>query len=208
MQVHELVIEMKQLERRLTLYEEKYGILSPDFYAALTAGKLARFDEYDESRGDFSRWKGIYETWLRAQAQLRRADAQARRRADIALPSRLLSYPHLDVRWQPEQSPLLPLRVQPFFLAELLNEPDVLRSTVTVWSDSPYTGTAQGEVLFRDGVRLRVRERVHRVAASLAAPLSGSVKEKLLPRPTSLSTKIRFTATTSPPRGGSLPRSA
>ncbi len=65
MQIHELVIEMKLLERRLTLYEEKYGVLSEDFYAALTAGKLARYDEYDETRADFSRWKGIYETWLR-----------------------------------------------------------------------------------------------------------------------------------------------
>jgi len=65
MEVHELVIEMKLLERRLTLYEEKYGILSEDFYAALMAGKLARYDEFDETRADFSRWKGIYETWRR-----------------------------------------------------------------------------------------------------------------------------------------------
>jgi hypothetical protein len=65
MEVHELVIEMKLLERRLTLYEEKYGVLSDDFYQALMTGKLARFDEYDETRADFSRWKGIYETWLR-----------------------------------------------------------------------------------------------------------------------------------------------
>ncbi len=65
MDIHELVIEMKLLERRMTLYEEKYGILSEDFYAALMSGKLARYDEYDESRADFSRWKGIYETWLR-----------------------------------------------------------------------------------------------------------------------------------------------
>jgi hypothetical protein len=65
MEIHELVIEMKLLERRLTLYEEKYGILSEDFYAALMAGELARYDEYDETRADFSRWKGIYETWLR-----------------------------------------------------------------------------------------------------------------------------------------------
>lgn len=65
MQFHELVIEMKLLERRLTLFEEKYGVLSEDFYTALMAGKLARYDEYDESRADFSRWKGIYETWLR-----------------------------------------------------------------------------------------------------------------------------------------------
>lgn len=65
MEIHELVIEMKLLERRLTLYEEKYGILSEDFYAAFVAGKLERYDEYDESRADFSRWKGIYETWMR-----------------------------------------------------------------------------------------------------------------------------------------------
>ena len=65
MDIHELVIEMKLLERRMTLYEEKYGILSEDFYAALTTGKLERYDAYDETRADFSRWKGIYQIWLR-----------------------------------------------------------------------------------------------------------------------------------------------
>ena len=71
MEIHELVVEMKLLERRLTLFEEKYGILSKDFYEALTAGKLARYDEYDESRADFSRWKGIYETWKRRKQTYR-----------------------------------------------------------------------------------------------------------------------------------------
>ena len=65
MELHEFVVEMKLLERRMTLYEEKYGILSEDFYKALMDGELARFDEYDETRADFSRWKGIYETWRR-----------------------------------------------------------------------------------------------------------------------------------------------
>ena len=65
MEVHELVIEMKLLERRLTLYEEKYGVLSEDFYAALMSGQLADYDAHDESRADFSRWKGIYETLRR-----------------------------------------------------------------------------------------------------------------------------------------------
>jgi len=78
MELHELVIEMKLLERRLTLYEEKYGILSEDFYKALMSGKLAKYDEYDETRADFSRWKGIYETWLRRkkayEAQLKQRD--------------------------------------------------------------------------------------------------------------------------------------
>lgn len=65
MEVHELVIEMKLLERRLTLYEEKYGVLSEDFYSALMSGKLKEYDAFDETRTDFSRWKGIYETWMR-----------------------------------------------------------------------------------------------------------------------------------------------
>lgn len=65
MEIHQLVIEMKLLERRLTLYEEKYGVLSEDFYAALMSGKLGAYDAYDETRADFSRWKGIYETLRR-----------------------------------------------------------------------------------------------------------------------------------------------
>ena len=72
MEIHELVIEMKLLERRLTLYEEKYGILSEDFYAALMAGKLANYDAYDETRADFSRWKGIFETWRRRKEAYRK----------------------------------------------------------------------------------------------------------------------------------------
>jgi hypothetical protein len=65
MEIYELVIAMKLLERRLTLYEQKYDVLSEDFYAALMSGKLARYDAYDETRADFRRWKGIYEKWLR-----------------------------------------------------------------------------------------------------------------------------------------------
>jgi hypothetical protein len=65
MEIFELVNEMKYLERRMSLYEEKYGVLSQHFYDALMTGKLSRYDEYDETRIDFSRWKGIYETWQR-----------------------------------------------------------------------------------------------------------------------------------------------
>ena len=36
--------------------------------AALTSGELARYDEFDETRADFSRWKGLYETWRRRKA--------------------------------------------------------------------------------------------------------------------------------------------
>ena len=77
MDIYELVLEMKLLERRLTLYEEKYGVLSEDLYDALMAGKLARYDEYDETRADFSRWKGIYETWRRRKGAYTRQMQQS-----------------------------------------------------------------------------------------------------------------------------------
>jgi len=72
MEIHELIVEMKLLERRLTLYEEKYGVLSEDFYNALMTGELAEYDAYDETRADFSRWKGIYETCMRRKGVYRK----------------------------------------------------------------------------------------------------------------------------------------
>lgn len=41
------------------------------------------------------------------------------------------------------------------FVADLLSQPIVKDSTVAVWSDSPYTGIAEGEVLFTNGLRMR-----------------------------------------------------
>ena len=87
MQIHELVVEMKLLERRMTLFEEKYGVLSADFHAALVSGELARYDEFDESRADFSRWKGFYETWLR------RKEAYERQLKENGLPATLRLQP-------------------------------------------------------------------------------------------------------------------
>jgi hypothetical protein len=46
------------------------------------------------------------------------------------------------------------------FIAEILDRSTVERSTVSVWSDSPYTGTAEGEVVFTRGFRLRLREEL------------------------------------------------
>jgi hypothetical protein len=82
MEIHELVIEMKLLERRLTLYEEKYGVLSEDFHTAFMAGQLADRDEFDETRADFSRWKGIYETWRRRKDAYRQ-QLEQRELADV-----------------------------------------------------------------------------------------------------------------------------
>ncbi len=46
------------------------------------------------------------------------------------------------------------------FLVTVLNRPSVTRSTVAVWSDSSYTGIAEGEVFFDRGFRLRLREEL------------------------------------------------
>jgi hypothetical protein len=45
-------------------------------------------------------------------------------------------------------TPLLSLERYARFVADLLHRPEVERSTLTVWSTSPYTGVAEGEVFF------------------------------------------------------------
>jgi hypothetical protein len=57
-------------------------------------------------------------------------------------------------------NPLKSLNDYSAFVAELFTQPNVASSTVSVWSDSPYTGIAEGEVLFVNGLRLRMREEV------------------------------------------------
>ena len=57
-------------------------------------------------------------------------------------------------------NPLSSLSEYSRFVAELLGRSNVRSSTVAVWSDSPYTGVAEGEVLFTNGLRLRMREEV------------------------------------------------
>lgn len=46
------------------------------------------------------------------------------------------------------------------FVTRLLNRLTIEHSTVVVWSDSPYTGIAEGEVIFSNGIRLRMREEL------------------------------------------------
>ncbi len=55
------------------------------------------------------------------------------------------------------------------FVAELLDHPRVERSTVTLWSDSPYTGIAEGEVFLSNGIRLRMREEIDLAAALITS---------------------------------------
>ncbi len=57
-------------------------------------------------------------------------------------------------------NPLASLASYSQFLAAQLNRADVVHTTLTVWSTSPYTGVAEGEVIFIAGFRLRMREEL------------------------------------------------
>jgi len=59
-----------------------------------------------------------------------------------------------------DERPLQSLAEYSQYVAEALNRPTVQRSTVAVWSASPYTGIAEGEVWFLSGFRLRLREEL------------------------------------------------
>ncbi len=58
------------------------------------------------------------------------------------------------------ENPLASLGAYSQFVAELLDQPLVTSSTVTIWADSPYTGIAEGDVFFANGLRLRIREEL------------------------------------------------
>ncbi len=57
-------------------------------------------------------------------------------------------------------NPLRSLDSYSRYLAWLFDQPGVATSTVAVWSDSPYTGIAEGEVFFVSGLRMRMREEI------------------------------------------------
>jgi len=46
------------------------------------------------------------------------------------------------------------------YVAAIGNRSSVQHSTLAVWSDSPYTGVAEGEIHMAKGFRLRVREEL------------------------------------------------
>jgi len=57
-------------------------------------------------------------------------------------------------------NPLKTLAAYSNFVVELFDRPTVEHSSVTVWSASPFTGIAEGEVFFSKGFRLRMREEL------------------------------------------------
>jgi len=55
-------------------------------------------------------------------------------------------------------APLSSLQNYSRFVAELLSNSHLKSSTLVIWPISKYTGTAEGEIFFEQGYRLRIRE--------------------------------------------------
>jgi len=65
--LHNLILEIHELDRELQTLEEKYNLLSADFYQLYEAGRL-RDDEIDEI-DDLGRWAAWYRMRARRVAQ-------------------------------------------------------------------------------------------------------------------------------------------
>ncbi len=72
MQLQQLIRELHWLEWQMRKFEDKYGLLSRDFYAAMETGQLAEFDDADlPAFQDFLEWHGLYKIWLRREQNYR-----------------------------------------------------------------------------------------------------------------------------------------
>ena len=50
----------------MRVFEDRYGVLSRDFYRAMEAGELSDLDDGEEPRfHDFLEWHGLYKIWLK-----------------------------------------------------------------------------------------------------------------------------------------------
>jgi hypothetical protein len=72
MELQPLIREIHWIEWQLRAFEDKYGVLSRDFYQAMEAGQLAEFDDGTSSQFyDFLEWHGLYKVWLKHEAYYR-----------------------------------------------------------------------------------------------------------------------------------------
>lgn len=65
MELRQLVREIHWIEWQLRSFEDKYGLLSKDFFQAMESGQLSEFDDGESSQfTDFVEWHGLYSVWL------------------------------------------------------------------------------------------------------------------------------------------------
>jgi len=65
MELQEVVREIHWIEWQMRAFEDKYGVLSHDFYRAMETGELSEFDDGESLQfHDFLEWHGLYKIWL------------------------------------------------------------------------------------------------------------------------------------------------
>ncbi|MEZ4620736.1 MAG: hypothetical protein R2867_35225 [Caldilineaceae bacterium] len=68
MNLQQLIRELHWLEWQMRKFEDKYGLRSSDFYAAMESGQLAEFDDMDQAAfQEFLEWQGLYKVWLKRE---------------------------------------------------------------------------------------------------------------------------------------------
>ena len=77
MDLQQLIREIHWIEWQLRTFEDKYGVLSRDFYQAMESGELSEFDDGEEPHfHDFVEWHGLYKIWLKREQTYREKLAQ------------------------------------------------------------------------------------------------------------------------------------
>lgn len=74
--LNELLQDMRRLEAELGRFETRFGVRSPDFYAAMVRGDLEEFDALDDYRMEFVEWLALYKTWLSLDEKYRQLIAR------------------------------------------------------------------------------------------------------------------------------------
>ncbi len=68
MELQDLIRDIHWIEWQLRTFEDKYGVLSRDFYEAMESGQLSEFDDGEEPHfHDFLEWHGLYKIWLKQE---------------------------------------------------------------------------------------------------------------------------------------------
>jgi len=72
MDLQQRIREIHWIEWQLRTFEDRYGLLSEDFYQAMESGQLSEFDDdQDPHFRDFLEWHGLYKVWLRREQAYR-----------------------------------------------------------------------------------------------------------------------------------------
>jgi hypothetical protein len=72
MELQQLIREIHWIEWQLRAFEDKYGLLSQDFFQAMESGQLSEFDDGEDPHfHDFLEWHGLYKVWLNREQTYR-----------------------------------------------------------------------------------------------------------------------------------------